>query len=113
MRPVFLVRNVQVVGTPKIVGKDHLRMKVRQNDQVFDAIGFGLGDLMGEVQNNGKSLDVVFSIDEHEWTHPSPSGPGVVTETFPQLKIKDLRRHEDKPIQVTSNSVVQPIRQEG
>ncbi|MBI4547306.1 MAG: single-stranded-DNA-specific exonuclease RecJ [Ignavibacteriae bacterium] len=113
MRPVFLARNVQVVNTPKIVGKDHLRMKLKQHQQVFDAIGFGLGDLINEVRSNDKNLDVVFSVDEHEWSHPSPTGSGTVTETFPQLKIKDLRKHEQAPAHVGNNTETQTIRREG
>lgn len=88
MRPVFIARNVEVVGIPKIVGKDHLRMKVRQHGNVLDAIGFGLGSLLPVVRANGKSIDIVFSVDEHE----VPLSPTGTTETFPQLKIKDIRK---------------------
>jgi len=87
MRPVFLTRNVETVGVPKIVGKDHLRFRVRQDQLVLDAIGFGLGSLLESVRSNGKGLDLVFSVDEHEWTASSPSS----SEIFQQLKIKDLR----------------------
>lgn len=90
MRPIFLARNVEVVGPPKIVGKDHLRFRVKQNQFVLDAIGFGLGCFIDEV-GEGKSLDMVFSVDEHEMPFTS-SG---TTETFPQLKIKDIRKHID------------------
>lgn len=89
MRPVFLASDVETVGVPKIVGKDHLRFRVRQKQFVLDAIGFGLGSLLPEVRENGKSLDLVFSVDEHEWGATGPGGP----ETFPQLKIKDIRKH--------------------
>ncbi|MBI1808062.1 MAG: single-stranded-DNA-specific exonuclease RecJ [Ignavibacteria bacterium] len=89
MRSIFLVKNVELVGIPRIVGKDHLRFKVRQNHNVLDAIGFGLGSMIDEVRTNGKSLDVVFSVDEHGW---APAGSGN-PETFPQLKVKDFRKH--------------------
>ncbi len=89
MRPVFLVRAVEVVGTPRVVGKDHLRFKVRQDGIVFDAIGFGLGSLLDTVRTHAKSVDIVFSVDEHEWLG------GNHTETFPQLKLKDLRKHAE------------------
>ncbi len=90
MRPVFLARNVAVATPPKIVGKDHLRFKVRQDNNVLDAIGFGLGHLIDKVKSNGKGIDLVFSVDEHEW-QPANSP---TAETFPQLKIKDLKHHE-------------------
>jgi len=95
MRPIFLARNVEVVGTPRIVGKDHLRFKVRQEGNVLDTIGFGLGSLMGQVRANGRSLDLVFSVDEHEWLAPGSSGAGG-PEVFPQLKLKDLRQHKEE-----------------
>ncbi len=90
MRPVFLARNVSVVGTPKIVGKDHLRFRVKQDNSVLDTIGFGLGSMINEVKSSGASLDLVFSVDEHEW-QPANSQ---TTEAFPQLKLKDFKQHQ-------------------
>lgn len=90
MRPVFLARNVSVATPPKIVGKDHLRFKVRQDNNVLDAIGFGLGHLLDSVKSNGKGLDLVFSVDEHEWR----PGNSQSMETFPQLKLKDIKQHQ-------------------
>ena len=95
MRPIFLARNVEVVGTPRIVGKDHLRFKVRQNACVLDGIGFGLGSMIGEVRNNGRALDLVFSVDEHEWLAPGSNPHSGGNEVFPQLKIKDLKQHKE------------------
>src|SRR6267143_3936278 len=95
MRPIFLARNVEVVGTPRIVGKDHLRFKVRQNGCVLDGIGFGLGSMIGEVRNNGRGLDLVFSVDEHEWLAPGSNPHSGGNEVFPQLKIKDLKQHKE------------------
>ncbi len=90
MRPIFLARNIEVVGPPKIVGKDHLRFRVKQNQFVLDAIGFGLGYFIEGVRE-GRRLDMVFSIDEHE----KPFTSSGTAETFPQLKIKDIREHID------------------
>ncbi len=80
MRPVFATRNVEVLGTPRIVGKNHLRFKVRSNGHVLDAIGFNLGGLIGRVQP-GRRVDVAFSLDEGEYAG----------ETVPQLKIRDIK----------------------
>ncbi len=96
MRPTFIARNVETVGLPKIAGKDHLRFKARQNNNTLDCIGFGLGHLFDTVRTNGKSLDIVFSVDEHEWparnSSPNPQRPNA--EIFPQLKIKDIRKSQ-------------------
>lgn len=98
MRPVFLTRNVEVVGIPRIVGKDHLRFRVKEGRYVLDAIGFGLGSLIDELRTHGKNLDIVFSVDEHETPMMGPS-PGT-NEVFPQLKIKDIRKHHEVPADV-------------
>jgi single-stranded-DNA-specific exonuclease len=89
-RPTFLARNVELTGTrPRIVGRNHLRFRVRQNGMVFDAIGFGLGHLLGEAtQSAGRTLECVFSIDETDAGIPGGSG---TNDTIPQLKVKDLR----------------------
>ena len=80
MRPVFAARNVEVLGQPRIVGKNHLRFKVRSNTHVVDAIGFNLGHLLPRVQS-GSKIDVAFSLDEGEFAG----------ETVPQLKIRDVK----------------------
>jgi single-stranded-DNA-specific exonuclease len=80
MRPVFAARNVEVLGQPRIVGKNHLRFKVRSNTHIVDAIGFNLGHLINRVRS-GSKVDVVFSLDEGEFAG----------ETVPQLKIRDVK----------------------
>jgi single-stranded-DNA-specific exonuclease len=80
MRPVFATRSVEVLGQPRIVGKNHLRFKVRSNTHVVDAIGFNLGHLLSRVQN-GSKVDVAFSLDEGEYAG----------ETVPQLKVRDIK----------------------
>lgn len=82
-RPIFLARDVEVFGLPRIVGRNHLRFKVRKNGQVYDTIGFGLGDLKDRLKTH---VDLVFSVDETDFGGASGDGP-----TFPQLKLKDLR----------------------
>jgi single-stranded-DNA-specific exonuclease len=80
MRPVFATRGVEVLGQPRIVGKNHLRFKVRSNTHVVDAIGFNLGHLLSRVRS-GSKVDVAFSLDEGEFAG----------ETVPQLKIRDVK----------------------
>ena len=80
MRPVFAAKNVEVLGQPRIVGKNHLRFKVRSNTHVVDAIGFNLGHLINRVRN-GNTIDVAFSLDEGEFAG----------ETVPQLKVRDVK----------------------
>ncbi len=81
MRPVFVARNVELASVPRIVGKNHLRLKVKRNGLVFDCIGFGLDYVRERIDPGIKLYDIVFSIDESDFT-------GV---QVPQLKMKDLR----------------------
>jgi single-stranded-DNA-specific exonuclease len=79
-RPLFMVRNVEVIGQPRIVGKNHLRFKVRSGGSIVDSIGFNLGDLLPRVRS-GSKVDLVFSLEESEF-----SG-----EAAPQLKLRDIK----------------------
>ncbi|HTX19218.1 MAG TPA: single-stranded-DNA-specific exonuclease RecJ [Bacteroidota bacterium] len=81
MRPTFVARNVEALGLPRIVGKNHLRFKVKKQTITFDCIGFNLGHLMERFTKGNKFFDLVFSVDESDFS-------GV---QLPQLKIKDLR----------------------
>jgi len=81
MRPVFLSRDLQVVGSPRVVGRNHLKFKVRQDGIVMDAIGYGLGDLMYRIASGEKHVDVVYALDENEWQG----------RKHLQLRVKDLR----------------------
>jgi single-stranded-DNA-specific exonuclease len=85
---VVLARDLEVQGYPRIVGKNHLRFRVRKNGSSFDAIGFNLGHLLPLVSSGRRDLSAVFTIEENDWVPPgasTPAGP------VPQLKIKDLR----------------------
>jgi single-stranded-DNA-specific exonuclease len=89
MRAVFLARDLELAGTPRIVGKNHLRFKVKQNGNVIDAIGFNLGPLIGKLTPGRKDIQCVFSIEENEFAaRNNGNGP---RETVPQLKVKDIR----------------------
>src|SRR3972149_2649310 len=75
MRPVFAAHNLEVYGSPRIVGNNHLRFKVRQQNRIFDTIGFNLGRLVDRL--NSKQVDLAFSLDEGDFAG----------QNVPQLKI--------------------------
>ncbi|HEX9654509.1 MAG TPA: single-stranded-DNA-specific exonuclease RecJ [bacterium] len=81
MRPVFLSKDLQVVGAASVVGKNHLRFKVRQDGIVMDAIGFNLGDLLYRVNSGERGVQMVYVIEENEWQGRKSL----------QLRVKDLR----------------------
>lgn len=80
-RPNFLTREVEVVGFPKVVGKDHLKFRVRNGDGFIDAIAFGMGKRLSEV-GGGSRIDIVYNIEENHYR-------GTVQ---PQLRIIDFKR---------------------
>jgi single-stranded-DNA-specific exonuclease len=83
--PVFVTNGLEVVGYPKIVGKDkeHLRFKVRENkDRVIDVIAFGKSEaILKLVKGQEDHLDIVYYLDENSFAG----------RTKMQLKIKDMR----------------------
>ncbi len=81
MRPVFLTRNCEVVGSPYVVGNNHLKMKVRKGDSVFDAIGFGFGDMARVIADRGCLVDMVYAVEFNTYN-------GV---TRIQIRIRDIK----------------------
>jgi single-stranded-DNA-specific exonuclease len=88
MKPTFLARGLEIVGTPRIVGRNHLRFKVRQNGVLFDAIGFGLGELLPRLLNGRRDVECVFSVEENDYVPPNGTRPAM---PIPQLKVRDIR----------------------
>ncbi len=80
-RPVFMSRSLQVLGTPTIVGGNHLKFKVRDGGAAFEVIGFGMGHHLPRVQQAEHGLDLVYVIEENEY-----NGRKTI-----QLRAKDLR----------------------
>jgi len=84
MRPVFLTKDLGLVGSPRIVGKDHLRFKVRGDGIVMDAIGFNMASRLPQLTAGNKDLELVYTIEE---SLPRAENG----ERFPQLNVKDFR----------------------
>ncbi len=80
MRPIFLTRNLNIVGSPYIVGKNHLKMKVRKGDKEFDVIGFGFGDHANALAMHGVDLDMAYVVEANHYFET----PRI------QLRVKDL-----------------------
>ncbi len=81
MRPIFLTRNCEVVGQPYVVGRNHLKMKIRKGDAVFDVIGFGFGDMARVISAKGCLVDVVYVIEYNTYNNV----------TRKQIRLKDIK----------------------
>ena len=81
MRPVFASRGLQVVGKPRVVGNNHLRFFVMQNDsnKRLDCIGFNLGDLHSRLTEG--EVELAYLVEENTWQG----------RTSTQLRVKDIR----------------------
>lgn len=83
MAPVFLTNSVIDTGYARIVGKNHLKLKVVQteiNGFPFDAIAFQQGEYFPKVKNN-TPFNICYHIDENEWNGQKSK----------QLNIKDIK----------------------
>ncbi|MGB2697842.1 MAG: single-stranded-DNA-specific exonuclease RecJ [Candidatus Zixiibacteriota bacterium] len=81
LHPVFLTRNLEILGEPYVVGYNHLKIKVKKNNRIFDAIGFGFGDWVKPLSMKRIKIDLVYVIERNTWNGNSKL----------QLRIKDLR----------------------
>lgn len=79
--PLWGIRNVYPVDTPRIVGKNHIKMIVGHGDKQIDSIGFGLGD----VELPSGSMDMLVQLKENTF-----GGRKTL-----QLNIKDFRPSEN------------------
>jgi single-stranded-DNA-specific exonuclease len=79
--PQFVTEEVEV-AVIKTVGTlaKHLKLKLKQNGKFFDAIGFGMGNLINQIKA-GDKIGVVYNIEENTWN-------GNVDI---QLKLKDIK----------------------
>ncbi|HLF45798.1 MAG TPA: single-stranded-DNA-specific exonuclease RecJ [Chitinophagaceae bacterium] len=83
LRPVFIARKVVDTGYTKIVKEEHIRFSLKQNNAVFNGIGFNMAEKFPLFQQK-KPLDIVFTIDENEWNG----------DISLQLKVIDFRINE-------------------
>jgi single-stranded-DNA-specific exonuclease len=67
MRPVFVSYGVEVVGTPHVVGNNHLRFRVRKAGRVFDCIGFNLGEFLKNLSYRPVLLDIAYVLEHNYW----------------------------------------------
>lgn len=68
------------VKYPKIVGRNHVKMKFRQDGCVMGAIGFNMGDIYQSLAMDRVYVDAAFSLEMNEWQG----------EKTLQLNVKDI-----------------------
>lgn len=83
--PAFVARGVTLAWPPRIVGSDHLKIRMQQDGSELDSIGFDLAKRVDPRALGRGPLDVVFQLHENEFR-------GVRNL---QARIKDLRPSGD------------------
>ncbi|MGH1365487.1 MAG: single-stranded-DNA-specific exonuclease RecJ [Calditrichia bacterium] len=81
LRPVFVSRQLNIVGDPCIVGGNHLKLNVEQNGVVMNAIGFNLGNHLEKVKTQKALVDCAYVIEENFWNGRKKL----------QLRLKDVK----------------------
>jgi single-stranded-DNA-specific exonuclease len=79
-KPVLMSTGVVDTGYSKLLKEKHLRLFLRQGDQIFPAIAFNMADKWPLVQS-GEPLDIAYTLDVNEWNG----------EKKLQLKILDIK----------------------
>ncbi|WP_448699923.1 single-stranded-DNA-specific exonuclease RecJ [Mucilaginibacter sp. AW1-3] len=67
MSPVFITKNVYVSGNASLVGANHIKMSVvQENSPAFDCIAFNLGEHLPKL-SKGIPFDICYTIEENVW----------------------------------------------
>jgi single-stranded-DNA-specific exonuclease len=83
MRPLFLSKNNEIIGLHKFSAGDKLKLRLRKDSAILEAVCFNLSDKINEIEKTTRFIDIVFSIEEVDRS---------VSEKFPiQLKIRDIK----------------------
>jgi len=64
--PVLEARRVEVLY-PKLVGKNHVRMRMAQDGSVINSIGFNMGDIYQSLAMRKVRVDAAFCLGINEW----------------------------------------------
>lgn len=65
--PVFVAREVRVVGYPREVGEGHVKLELIQQGARLTAIGFGLAERLRELDVTRTALEIAFQLQENHW----------------------------------------------
>jgi single-stranded-DNA-specific exonuclease len=67
--PVLLARGVRMVGTPRIVGQNGLKMRLQTATGTLEALGWGMSHRAAELR--GTPIDIAFRLEREEWNGES------------------------------------------
>ncbi len=65
-KPVFCSKGLKIVASPRIVGQNHLQLRLTDGEKELSLIGFGLGDYQKKLNYSSK-VDIVYALDFNYW----------------------------------------------
>jgi single-stranded-DNA-specific exonuclease len=65
--PVFVSRGVRVVGYPRVVGEEHVKLDLVQDGVRLKAIGFRMADRLREVDVSRGPIDIAYQLQEDQY----------------------------------------------
>ena len=68
--PVLVARDVALLGAPRLIGQDGLKLRLRTGSGEMEAIGWGMGSRAAEFRD-GETVDVAFRLERDEWNGAS------------------------------------------
>jgi single-stranded-DNA-specific exonuclease len=86
-RPVFWTSGLRVVGSPRVVGTGHLKLRFGSEECELDAIGFGMAPRVPVRSLGEGSMDILYQLQENEYRG---------TRSL-QARLLDLRPSEETP----------------
>ncbi len=81
LKPVFVTRGLELADDAYVVGNNHLKLKVKKNGIIMDAIGFNLGDFAKPLAMRGAKIDLAYVLELNVWNGNSKV----------QMRVKDLQ----------------------
>ena len=78
--PVIVSRGLRI-SDPRLVGKDHLKVKIKSGTALFDGIGFSMASAYNNIVKTEREIDVAYTPEINFWKGTY----GI------QLKLKDMR----------------------
>ncbi len=65
-KPVFLSKGLKIANSPRIVGANHLQVRLTNGENEINFIGFGLGDYQKQLKYDS-TLDIIYALDFNFW----------------------------------------------
>jgi single-stranded-DNA-specific exonuclease len=81
-QPVFLGKDFEVVGIPRIIGSNHLKFALRQEGKALPAIAFGQADDILDIEVGKTRVNCLYSVAEDSFLGKRKT----------VLKIKEMRK---------------------